>query len=106
MKEVKNMTIGIFKNGHADWFYECADIEITDSFIRFKKNNNKDMICFFFCNIEGYAIREEVQQMEIIIAFGCGCAFIIPPLIAASVSDAVQRKRKRNEILKNFGIKP
>ena len=54
------MTIGIFKNGHADWFYECADIEITDGFIRFKKNNNKDMICFFFCNIEGYAIREEV----------------------------------------------
>ena len=44
--------------------------------------------------------------MEIIIAFICGCAFIIPPLIAASVSDAVQRKKKRNEILKNFRIKP
>ena len=44
--------------------------------------------------------------MEIIIAFSCGCAFIILPLIAASVSDAVQRKRKRNEVLKNFGIKP
>ena len=44
--------------------------------------------------------------MEIIIAFICGCAFIIPPLIAASVNDAVQRKRKRNEVLKNFGIKP
>ena len=100
------MTIGIFKNGHDDWYYECAATDITDSFIRFKKNNNKDMICFFFCNIEGYAIREEVQQMEIIIAFGFGCAFIIPPLIAASVNDAVQRKRKRNEILKKFGIKP
>ena len=44
--------------------------------------------------------------MEIIITFGFGCAFIIPPLIAASVNDAVQRKKKRNEILKNFGIKP
>ena len=44
--------------------------------------------------------------MEIIIAFSCGCAFIISPLIVASVSDAVQRKRKRNEILKNFEIKP
>ena len=44
--------------------------------------------------------------MEIIIAFSCGCAFIILPLIAASVSDAVQRRKKRNEILKNFGIKP
>ena len=44
--------------------------------------------------------------MEIIIAFICGCAFIIPPLIAESVSDAIQRKRKRNEILKNFEIKP
>ena len=44
--------------------------------------------------------------MEIIIAFGCGCAFIIPPLIAACVNDAVQGKRKRNEILKNLGIKP
>ena len=44
--------------------------------------------------------------MEIIIAFGCGCAFSILPLIAASVSDAVQRKKKRNEILKNFEIKP
>lgn len=44
--------------------------------------------------------------MEIIIAFICGCAFIIPPLIVASVSDTVQRKRKRNEVLKNFGIKP
>ena len=44
--------------------------------------------------------------MEIIIAIGCGCAFIIPPLIAASVNDAVQRKRKRNEILRKFGIKP
>lgn len=100
------MTIGIFKNGRVDWFYKCTDIEVTEGFIKFKKNNNKDMLCFFFRNIEGYAIREEVQQMEIIIAFGCGCAFIIPPLIAASVSDAVQRKKKRNEILKNFGIKP
>ena len=44
--------------------------------------------------------------MEIIIAFGCGCVFIIPPLIAASVSDSVKRKRKRNEVLTNFGIKP
>ena len=44
--------------------------------------------------------------MEIIIAFICGCAFIIPPLIVASVSDAVQRNRKRNEILRKFGIKP
>lgn len=44
--------------------------------------------------------------MEIIIAFGCGCAFIIPPLIAASINDAVQRKKKRNEVLKKFGIKP
>ena len=100
------MTIGIFKNGRVDWFYKCTDIEVTEGFIRFKTNNNKDMFCFFFRNIEGYAIREEVQQMEIIIAFGCGCAFIIPPLIAASVSDAVQRKRKRDEVLKNFGIKP
>ena len=100
------MTIGIFKNGRVDGFYKCTDIEVTEGFIRFKKNNNKDMLCFFFRNIEGYAIREEVQQMEIIIAFGCGCAFIIPPLIATSVSDAVQRKKKRNEILKNFGIKP
>ena len=99
------MTIGIFKNGRADWFYKCTDIEVTNDFIRFKKNNSKDILCFFFRNIEGYAI-EEVQDMEIIIAFGCGCAFIILPLIAASVSDAVQRKKKRNEILKNFGIKP
>ena len=44
--------------------------------------------------------------MEIIIAFSCGCAFIILPLIAASVNDAVQRKRKRNEVLKKLGIKP
>ena len=99
------MTIGIFKNGRIDWFYKCTDIEVTEGFIRFKKNNNKDMLCFFFRNIEGYTI-EEAQYMEIIIAFGCGCAFIIPPLIAASVSDAVQRKKKRNKILKNFGIKP
>lgn len=44
--------------------------------------------------------------MEIIIAFGFGCAFVIPLLIAASISDAVQRKRKRNEVLRKFGIKP
>lgn len=44
--------------------------------------------------------------MEIIIAFGCGCAFIIPPLIVASISDAAERKRKRNEVLRKFGIKP
>lgn len=43
--------------------------------------------------------------MEIVIAFSCGCAFIIPPLIMASVSDAVERKRKRNEVLRKFGIK-
>lgn len=43
--------------------------------------------------------------MEIIIAFGCGCAFIIPPLVVASISDAVERKRKRNEVLRKFGIK-
>ena len=99
------MTIGIFKNGRVDWFYKCTDIEVTNDFIKFKKNNNKDMLCFFFRNIEGYTI-EEAQYMEIIIAFICGCAFIIPLLIAASISDAVQRKKKRNEILKNFGIKP
>lgn len=100
------MTIGIFKNGRVDWFYKCTDIEITKDYILFKKNNNKDTLCFFFRNIEGYAIKEEMQYMEIIIAFGCGCAFIIPPLIAASISDAVQRKRKRNEVLRKFGIKP
>lgn len=99
------MTIEIFKNGRIDWFQGCTDIEVTDGFIKFKTNNGKDTFCFFFRNIEGYAIKE-AQCMEIIIAFGCGCAFVIPPLIAASVSDAVQRKKKRNEILKNFGIKP
>ena len=98
------MTIGIFKNGRADWFYKCTDIEVTNDFIRFKKNNNKDILCFFFRNIEVYAIVV-VQYMETIIAFGCGCAFNILPLIAASVSDAVKRKRKRNEILRKFGIK-
>lgn len=52
------MTIGIFKNGHIDWFYNCTDIEVTEGFIRFKKNNNKDTSCFFFRNIEGYTIEE------------------------------------------------
>ena len=52
------MTIGIFKNGCVDWFYKCTDIEVTEGFIRFKKNNNKDMLCFFFRNIEGYTIEE------------------------------------------------
>lgn len=99
------MTIEIFKNGCVDWFQECTDIEVTDDFIKFKTDNGKDIFCFFFRNIEGYAI-EEAQYMEIIIAFGCGCAFIIPPLIAASISDAVQRKKKRNEVLRKFGIKP
>lgn len=53
------MTIGIFKNGRVDWFYKCTDIEITKDYILFKKNNNKDTLCFFFRNIEGYAIEEE-----------------------------------------------
>ena len=27
------MTIGIFKNGRADWFYKCTNIEVTESFM-------------------------------------------------------------------------
>lgn len=53
------MEIGIYKNGRADWFNGCTDIEVTDSYIKFKRNNGEDTLCFFFRNIEGYNIGKE-----------------------------------------------
>lgn len=43
--------------------------------------------------------------MEIVIAFGCGVAFIIPPMIVASVSEAIERKRVRDRVLRDFNLK-